>query len=116
MQACRHLYRLPLQQLTTMLSLHRLYLKLHEGQDGKAALHANAAAGILLAKKSRFPGLPTVALAQGRGMLAVSDVTVTWVVTDVVGSTQLWEWNAAVMNQAIEQHNQVRGWANGLPS
>eukprot|EP00775_Hariotina_reticulata_P012225 gene12225-12363_t len=87
--------------------LYRVYRKLHEGEDDTAALHAHAAAGALLAKKSRFPGLPSVALAQGRGMLAVADVIVTWVVTDVVGSTQLWEWNAAVMNQAIEQHNQV---------
>lgn len=35
---------------------------------------------------------------------------VTWVVTDVEGSTQLWEWDAAVMDDAVERHNQVAGW------
>eukprot|EP00879_Flechtneria_rotunda_P033594 GHRR01037223.1.p1 GENE.GHRR01037223.1~~GHRR01037223.1.p1 ORF type:complete len:116 (+),score=22.79 GHRR01037223.1:561-908(+) len=29
------------------------------------------------------------------------------VVTDVGGSTQLWEWNPAVMGAAVEQHNVI---------
>eukprot|EP00879_Flechtneria_rotunda_P021599 GHRR01022766.1.p1 GENE.GHRR01022766.1~~GHRR01022766.1.p1 ORF type:complete len:422 (+),score=112.17 GHRR01022766.1:186-1451(+) len=59
------------------------------------------------AKRSRFPGTPSIALTKGRGVLAVSDVMVTWVVTDVEGSTQLWEWNPAVMGAAVEQHNVI---------
>jgi hypothetical protein len=43
-------------------------------------------------KRSRFPGMPSVALAGGKGLLAASDVQVTWVFTDVeVGSG----WSAA---------------------
>jgi class 3 adenylate cyclase len=29
------------------------------------------------------------------------------VVTDVEGSTQLWEWDAEVMGEAVELHNSV---------
>ncbi|KIZ06080.1 hypothetical protein MNEG_1873 [Monoraphidium neglectum] len=32
---------------------------------------------------------------------------VTWVVTDVEGSTQLWEWDADVMDDAVERHNKI---------
>ena len=60
------------------------------------------------AKLSRFPGMPSVALSKGRGVLALSDIMVTWVVTDVEGSTRLWEQDAAAMAQAVELHNQVR--------
>jgi hypothetical protein len=34
-------------------------------------------------KRGRFPGMPSVALAGGKGLLAASDVQVTWVFTDV---------------------------------
>jgi class 3 adenylate cyclase len=41
---------------------------------------------------------------------AASHVTVpqcVQVVTDVEGSTQLWEWDAEVMGEAVELHNSV---------
>lgn len=49
-----------------------------------AEQHAAAAATIggemtMVAKRSRFPGTPSIALAKGRGVLAVSEVLVTWV-------------------------------------
>ena len=59
------------------------------------------------AKRSRFPGMPSVALNKGRGMLALSDILVTWVVTDVEGSTRLWEQDPTAMAEAVELHNQV---------
>ena len=46
---------------------------------------------------------------RGAGMVSASDVMVTWVVTDVEGSTQLWEWDPQVMADAVERHNKVRG-------
>lgn len=61
-------------------------------------------------KRSRFPGTPSMALRDGRGVLTLTDVLVTWVFTDIEGSTQLWEWDAEVMDQAVEEHNQVRAW------
>ncbi|GBF89534.1 adenylate cyclase [Raphidocelis subcapitata] len=66
-----------------------------------------AASADLAVKLSRFPGTPSIALGRGEGVLSVSDVMVTWAVTDVEGSTQLWEWDAAVMDDAVERHNQV---------
>ena len=51
--------------------------------------------------------LPPPTQGRGEGVLSVSDVMVTWVVTDVEGSTQLWEWDAAVMADAVERHNTV---------
>lgn len=33
----------------------------------------------MVAKRSRFPGTPSIALAPGKGVLAVSEVLVTWV-------------------------------------
>ena len=42
----------------------------------------------------------------------------TWVVTDVEGSTLLWEWAPDVMSKAIELHNAVRACCcacTGLP-
>ena len=33
----------------------------------------------MAAKRSRFPGTPSIALAKGRGVIAVSEVLVTWV-------------------------------------
>lgn len=41
-------------------------------------------------KRGKVPGTPGMALASGRGVLAMSDVTVTWVCTDVASSTLLW--------------------------
>lgn len=69
---------------------------------------ARKKSALLTAKQGRFPGTPSIALSKGKGVLALSDVLVTWVVTDVEGSTQLWEWEPAVMDEAIELHNQVR--------
>ncbi len=34
-------------------------------------------------KRSRFPGMPSIELASGKGLLSASDVRVTWVFTDV---------------------------------
>jgi hypothetical protein len=55
--------------------------------------------------------LPAAALrtlqGHGEGVLSVQDVMVTWVVTDVEGSTQLWEWDAGVMDDCVERHNTV---------
>ncbi|KAF8064653.1 CYR1 [Scenedesmus sp. PABB004] len=70
---------------------------------------AGAAAGelSLAAKRSRFPGTPSIALARGRSVVTASDAMVTWVVTDVEGSTLLWEWDAGVMGAAVEAHNAV---------
>ncbi|KAG2425877.1 hypothetical protein HYH02_014940 [Chlamydomonas schloesseri] len=56
-------------------------------------------------KRSKVPGTPGVALQNGRGVLSLSDVMVTWVVTDVAASTQLWEWKPDVMDRAIDMHN-----------
>ncbi|KXZ45229.1 hypothetical protein GPECTOR_57g519 [Gonium pectorale] len=56
-------------------------------------------------KRSKVPGTPGVVLQNGRGLLALSDVMVTWVVTDVAASTQLWEWKPDVMDRAIDMHN-----------
>eukprot|EP00798_Chlamydomonas_sp_ICE-L_P013869 gene13869-19794_t len=56
-------------------------------------------------KRSRIPGTPSVALANGTGILSLSDVMVTWVFTDVADSTKLWEWNPNVMDGAIDLHN-----------
>lgn len=47
-------------------------------------------------KRSKVPGTPGVVLQNGRGVLSLSDVIVTWVVTDVAASTQLWEWKPDV--------------------
>ncbi|GIL74902.1 hypothetical protein Vretifemale_4726, partial [Volvox reticuliferus] len=58
-------------------------------------------------KRSKVPGTPGVALQNGRGLLSMSDVMVTWVVTDVAASTQLWEWKPDVMDRAIDRHNTV---------
>ncbi|GLI69538.1 hypothetical protein VaNZ11_014183 [Volvox africanus] len=58
-------------------------------------------------KRSKVPGTPGVALQNGRGLLSLSDVMVTWVVTDVAASTQLWEWKPDVMDRAIDRHNTV---------
>jgi hypothetical protein len=33
----------------------------------------------LAAKRSRFPGTPSISLASGQGMLSLSDIMVTWV-------------------------------------
>jgi len=66
-----------------------------------------AANAELATKLSRFPGTPSIALGRGEGVLSVADVMVTWVVTDVEGSTQLWEWDAAVMDDCVERHNQL---------
>ncbi|GLC47090.1 hypothetical protein PLESTM_002024900 [Pleodorina starrii] len=56
-------------------------------------------------KRSKVPGTPGVVLQNGRGVLSLSDVMVTWVVTDVAASTQLWEWKPDVMDRAIDLHN-----------
>ncbi len=77
------------------------------------ARHA-AANAELAAKLSRFPGTPSIALGRGEGVLSVADVMVTWVVTDVEGSTQLWEWDAAVMDDCVERHNEVGGCGGGM--
>lgn len=54
-------------------------------------------------KRSKVPGTPGVVLQNGRGVLSLSDVIVTWVVTDVAASTQLWEWKPDVSG----------GWGRG---
>ena len=56
-------------------------------------------------KRRRLPGMPEVALEDGQGMLALSDVMVSWVFTDVAGSTRLWEWDPEAMDRAIDLHN-----------
>lgn len=59
--------------------------------DGPSAEAAAAAAAngemTLMAKRSRFPGTPSIALAKGRGVLAVSEVLVTWVSSHVFTTT-----------------------------
>lgn len=54
----------------------------------EAAATTAAAVGELsmTAKRSRFPGTPSIALAKGRGVIAVSDVLVTWVSNKTTGS------------------------------
>jgi hypothetical protein len=42
-------------------------------------------------KRRRVPAAPEVALQDGLGMLPAENVLVTWVFTDVAGSTKLWE-------------------------
>ncbi|KAF5826944.1 hypothetical protein DUNSADRAFT_1703, partial [Dunaliella salina] len=58
-------------------------------------------------KRSKVPGTPGVAMQDGRGLIAMGDVMVTWVCTDVASSTRLWEWNPSVMDSAIDMHNTV---------
>jgi class 3 adenylate cyclase len=57
-------------------------------------------------KRQRLPGMPDVTLEDGQqGTLAWSDVMVTWVFTDVAGSTLLWECDPDSMDRAIYLHN-----------
>jgi hypothetical protein len=44
-------------------------------------------------KRGKVPGTPGVALQDGKGLVALAEVMVTWVCTDVADSTGLWEWN-----------------------
>jgi class 3 adenylate cyclase len=90
----------------------------HPGTKPRGSSHPGSSSGrgllqegelSLAAKRSRFPGTPSVALAKGRGLVTLADVMVTWVVTDVEGSTRLWEENAPAMAEAVELHNKVRG-------
>ena len=55
--------------------------------------------------------MPDVALGEdGRGTLNMADVLVTWVFTDVAGSTKLWEYDSEAMDAAINLHNEcIRG-------
>eukprot|EP00798_Chlamydomonas_sp_ICE-L_P011640 gene11640-34349_t len=54
-------------------------------------------------KRARVPGTP--GLLSNYGGRDRPDVMVTWVFTDVADSTRLWEWNADVMDRAIDLHN-----------
>lgn len=44
-------------------------------------------------KRGKVPGTPGTALQDGQGLVALADIMVTWVCTDVANSTRLWEWN-----------------------
>jgi hypothetical protein len=53
-------------------------------------------------KRGRVPGTPGVALQDGQGLVALADIMVTWVCTDVANSTRLWEWNPGEWGQHMQ--------------
>lgn len=58
-------------------------------------------------KRRRIPGMPGVALVNGRGIVPDTDPLVTWVFSDVAGSTKLWEDYPDDMSKAIDMHNSM---------
>jgi hypothetical protein len=56
-------------------------------------------------KRDKVPGTPGLALTDGRGVVPLSDAIVTWVCTDVASSTMLWEWDATIMDVAVDMHS-----------
>lgn len=51
----------------------------YAAEQKAAAAAANGGEMSMVAKRSRFPGTPSIALAKGRGVISVSEVLVTWV-------------------------------------
>eukprot|EP00798_Chlamydomonas_sp_ICE-L_P008095 gene8095-1339_t len=58
-------------------------------------------------KMANIPGVPPTGSRQGIEHLATEDDVVTWVVTDIADSTNLWEWDSNCMDKAILLHDQI---------